>query len=193
MVCSYYGRTAFKVQSGEDVVAIDPFGKGEGFTPPRFEAHVVTLSDRHQKDFSIAGNPMIFSTPGEYEARGILFMGIPTPEGTAFFIDWEGLRLLHLGSIEKKSSIEPALDQIEAVDILMISSSGSPTEAQKIVALIDPRIIIPMQGPGAKKSSLENFIKEIGEKPEKLDKLTVKKKGLPVDSQRLVVLETPGT
>ncbi len=192
MVCAYYGRTAFKVQSGDDVVAIDPFGKGSGLTPPRFEAHIVLLSDPAQKDFSITGNPIVFSTPGEYEARGISFVGIPTPEGTAFFIDWEGLRLLHLGMIEKKSSIEEALEHIETVDILMISTSGSPTEAQKIVASIDPRIIIPMQGSEAKKSALESFIKEIGEKPERLDKLAVKKKGLPAEGQRLVVLEAPG-
>lgn len=192
MVITYYGLTCFKIQSSEDVLVIDPFGKGTDFSPPRFEAQILIMSDPGaSEDFSITGGPLVFNTPGEYEARGVSFVGFQTPESTPFYLEWEGIRLLHLGNLKKKESIEPALEHIDTIDILMISSGGNPSESQKIISAIDPGIIIPMQPGDAKKSSLEAFIKEIGEKPERLDKLTIKKKGLASEGQRLVVLSSP--
>ena len=189
MVCTYYGLTCFKMQVAENILAIDPFGKGEDFSPPRFEAHVVLLSHPDTKqDFSISGNPLILSTPGEYETRSIILQGTPTPETTAFLIEWEGMKTLHLGNIRKSSSIEPLLEHNETIDILMASTAGDPSEVQKIINRIDPRIVILMQGPGAKKGSTEAVAKELGEKIERLDKLSIKKKMLPTEGQRLLVL-----
>lgn len=194
MILTYYGLTCFKVQSGNDVLAIDPFGKGAEFSAPRFEAHIVTLSDpRHTQDFSITGTPLVLGTPGEYEVRGISIIGFNTEESTSFLIEWEGLRLLHCGTTTKKTALSSLMENIETVDILCISAGGNPTEIQKIIADIDPRIIIPMHAPGAKKSSVDALVKEIGEKPEHLDKFTIKKKGLPIDGQRLIILEASGT
>lgn len=186
MVITYYGLACFKIQAGEEVLAIDPFKGG-----PRFEAHAAIFTNRGlASEHSITGSPLIFSTPGEYETREIVLTGIPVPEGTPFFIEWESISLLHLDGIEKKESLDRVLEIADTVDILMISSSR-PGEAHKIATQIDPRIIIPMQGSDTKKSSLESFIKEFGEKAEKLDKLTVKKKGLPAEGHRLVVLTSP--
>ena len=55
------------------------------------------------------------------------------------------------------------------------------------MANIDPRIVVAIGDESAKKS-LDTFVKEMGEKPEKLNKLTIKKKGLPTEGQRLIVL-----
>jgi len=187
MVVTYYGFSCFKLQSGDTVVAVDPFGKGKDLPAPRFEAQVVVFSDPNaKKDISIAGSPLLFSTPGEYESRDISFLGVGTPEGTAFYIEWEGMKLLHLGSIASKAAAEPVINTFTAVDILFVSTE---VDAEKIIPQIDPRIIVPFQAEGAKKNSLDAFIKEVGEKAEKLDKLTVKAKGLPTEGQRLVVLD----
>ncbi len=186
MVITYYGLACFKIQAGEEVLAIDPFKGG-----PRFEARAAIFTNQELlREHSLAGNPLTFSTPGEYETREIVLTGIPVPEGTPFFIEWEGLRLLHLDGIEKKESLARVLEIADTVDVLMISAAR-PSEAHKIATQIDPRIIIPMQGSDAKKSSLESFIEEFGEKAERLDKLTVKKKGLPAEGHRLVVLSSP--
>ena len=188
MVLTYYGLTCFKVQSGEDVLAIDPHGKKSGMTPPRFEAHVVLFSSPdYARDHSIAGSPLVFSTPGEYEARNISIVGFETPEGTVFFIDWEGLRLLHLGDVTKVASLEAMLEELDTIDILMISSAGPNSEIKKIMEDIDPRIVIPTQGAAGKKISLDAF----GGKPEKMYRLTIKKKGLPTEGRMLAVLSSP--
>ncbi|MEK7642924.1 MAG: MBL fold metallo-hydrolase [Patescibacteria group bacterium] len=191
MVISYYGITCFKLQAGETVLAIDPYGKNSGLTPPRFEAHAVLLSGKKSsQDFSITGDPLVCASPGEFETKDIVITGLDTPEGTAFYIEWEGLRMLHLGTIKNVSSVESILEHIDTIDILFAPADGSSSDMQKIISSIDPRIIIPMQGEG-KKGAIDTLVKEIGEKPEKLDKLTIKKKGLPAEGQRLIVLDSP--
>jgi len=189
MIISSYGLTSFKLQSGDTVVAIDPLSKGSGTQAPRFEARVALFTDpAASRDISLSGSPHIFASPGEYEVSDITFTGFETQGTTPFLIEWEGMRILHLGSVGKLALIESALDNFGTVDILFITANNS--EAHKIVAQIDPRIIVPMETADAKKGALESFIKEIGEKPERMNKLTIKARGLPTDGQRLVVLGT---
>jgi len=190
MVISYYGLSCFKIQSGDLVLAIDPFTKGGELSAPRFEAQAALFTDpKAPTKTSIAGDPLIFAVPGEYEAKDISMVGFATPEGTPFYIEWEGIKLLHLGAVQKHSSIEAILKYISVIDILFISTEATSTEAQKILSAIDPRIIIPMQLADGKKSSPETFAKEAGEKPEKMDKLTIKKKGLPTEGRRVAILD----
>ena len=190
MIITYYGLSCFKLQSGELAVAIDPFTKMHDLQTPRFEAIAVLFTNpKANTDTSIAGNPLIFATPGEYETKDISFVGFDAPEGTPFFIEWEGIRLLHLGAVTKRESIENILKYSTSIDILFISSEGSSSDTQKILSDIDPRIIIPMQTAEAKKFSFDSFSKEIGERGEKSDKLTIKKKGLPTEGRRLVMLD----
>ena len=188
MVLTYYGLSCFKVQVADIVLAIDPFGKGKEFSAPRFEAAAIVLTDPNaDKQFSITGEPLIFATPGEYETKDITLVGFDTPECTPFFIDWEGIKLLHLGQLQKKESLEHVLEAVDVIDILFISTSTTPAETQKIISSIDPRIIIPMQL--EKKSSIESFVKELGEKPERLEKFTIKQKGLPAEGRKIIVLD----
>ena len=41
MVITWLGQACFKIQSGDQVVVIDPFSKEIGLTPPRFKSDVV--------------------------------------------------------------------------------------------------------------------------------------------------------
>ncbi len=182
MVITSYGFTSYKLQSGETVVAIDPPAKGA-----RFEAAAALFTNPEStRETSISGSPHIFATPGEYEVSDIGFVGFSANGVTPFLIEWEGMRLLHLGALGKMVLSEDSLDRIGTVDILFVSASAP--EAQKLLARIDPRVVIPMETDGAKKGAVETFIKEVGEKPERMDKLTIKAKGLPQEGQRLVVL-----
>ena len=192
MMLSSYGLTCFKLQSGDTVVAIDPFGKGGSITPPRFETQIVVLTQPDAKtNFSLTGEPTIFSTPGEYETRGISFVGFQAESATPFYIECEGVRILTLGAITKLSAIEEILDHIDTIDILLLSSAGTPVETQKLVAQIDPRIVVLMAPENAKKGSQNAMAKELADKPEELDKLTIKQKGLPTEGQRIIILESP--
>lgn len=182
MIISSYGFTAFKLQSGDIVVAIDPPAKGA-----RFETKVALFTDpKAPLDTSLAGSPHIFAVPGEYEVSDIAFRGFPAGDATPFLIEWESMHILHLGAVSKIAAIEEMLDEIGTIDILFVVAGNS--DAQKIVSQIDPRIIIPMETENTKKNALELFAKELGEKPERMDKLTIKAKALPAEGQRLIIL-----
>lgn len=190
MVVSYYGLSCLKLQSGDAVIVADPFGKGAEFPAPRFEARVVFFTDpAAKKDISIAGDPRVFAIPGEYEAGDVSFVGFNAGGVTPFLVEWEGIRSLFLGNLDDVDIADTIIDFAGTVDILYLVPSGSPSALQKIVSNIDPRIIIPLMGDEMKKSAFDSFIKELGEKPEKMDKLTIKKKGLPAEGQRVIVLE----
>lgn len=190
MVVSYYGLSCLKLQSGDAVIVADPFGKGAEFPAPRFEARVVFFTDPEaKKGISIAGDPRVFAIPGEYEAGDVSFVGFNAGSATPFLVEWEGIKSLFLGTLSDVEKADMIIDFAGTVDILYLVPSGSPSVLQKIVANIDPRIIVPLMGADIKKSAFDGFVKELGEKPEKIDKLTIKKKSLPAEGQRVVILE----
>ncbi|MDA1335173.1 MAG: MBL fold metallo-hydrolase [bacterium] len=189
MVISYYGYTCFKLQSGDTAIAIDPYGKGSGLTPPRFEAKVALFTDpKESNNISLTGDPHIFSTPGEYEVGGNMFTGIQGKDANPFYIEFEGIKMLHLGSKTNKEVLDLLPNFVEVVDILFVPAGSPEADLNKIIGQIDPRIIIPMQPADAKKNALETLVKELGKKSEKLDKLSIKEKDLQQDGQRLITL-----
>lgn len=190
MVITYYGISCFKVQSGDTVLAIYPFEKEFGLTSPRFEAHAVISPIPHSnysdnKVFQITG-------PGEYEFKGIYIKGIwVSPKNTIYTINWEGMKLAHMGKFSEKELKSEIQEQIGSPDILFIPVGENGTinseKAVKIINQIEPRIVIPMN---YKKP--DEFLKEIGEKVNQEEKLTIKKKDLPsAEDTRVVVLKTP--
>lgn len=190
MVITYYGISCFKVQSGDTVLAIEPFLKESGLTPPRFEAHAVISETSHpnysdDKVFQITG-------PGEYEFKGIYVKGIwVSPKNTVYVVGWEGMKLAYMGKFAEKELKSEIQEQIGTPDILFIPVGGDGTidseKAVKIINQIEPRIVIPMN---YKKP--DEFLKEIGEKISPEEKLTIKKKDLPTaEDTRVVVLKTP--
>src|SRR3990172_11684105 len=84
MVITYYGLSCFKIQSGDTVLAIDPFSKESGLVPPRFESHAVLSThdhDNHNNIETLASKEedegaFKITGPGEYEFRGITVRGI---------------------------------------------------------------------------------------------------------------------
>jgi len=217
MVITYYGISCFKLQSGDTVLAIDPFSKESGLTPPRFEAHAVLSSHAHPNHANIDSlsakketSMFTITGPGEYEFRGIFVRGIPsfhdTREGkekgqnTIYTIEWEGMRMVHLGDFGESELRSETQEAIGAVDILFVPMGGKDTvdaeHAVKMVNKIEPRVVVPMHYkiPGLKTrwESVEEFLKEIGEKIKPEEKLTIKKKDLPsAEETRVVVLKTP--
>ena len=86
MVITWYGQACFKIQSGDLVVAIDPFSKEIGFTPPRFKTDIVLVTHGHFDHANwqaLAGDPFAITGPGEYEVKGVDVMGIETYHDTA--------------------------------------------------------------------------------------------------------------
>jgi len=211
MVITWYGQSCFKIQSGETVIFTDPFDKEAGLTPPRGQAHIVTISHQHRDHNnveSLSGEPLVVDGPGEYETRGINIKGIfsyhDDEEGkkngvnTIYIIEVEGIKICHLGDLGQKKLNEEQLQEINGVDILIIPVGGVWTidgeVAADIISKIEPRIIIPMHykipNLSIKLEGVEAFLKEMGVgKKEAVEKLTLKKKDLSQEETQVVVMK----
>ncbi|MDP1629680.1 MAG: MBL fold metallo-hydrolase [bacterium] len=212
MVITWYGQSCFKIQAGETVLAIDPFDKSIGLTPPRFRADILLVThdhyDHNNKE-SINGEPFLISGPGEYEIKGLEILGVESyhdnnlgakrGKNTIYKIEMDEIRLCHLGDLGQEKLTDKQLQNLGEIDILMIPIGGKFTidgaSALTVVNQIEPRIVIPMHYkiPGLKIdiSGLNEFLKEFGAKETKPEeKLTVKKKDLPQEEEtKLVVLK----
>lgn len=211
MIITWYGHSCFKIEARGVTLAVDPFSKAIGLTPPRFHADIVLVSHSHPDHANAAtihGSPQIISGPGEYEIRGILIQGIPTfhdahrgqdrGPNTVFRIAADSITIAHLGDFGESNLRPETAEALGDVDILLIPIGGKPSTidaktAAAISAQIEPGIVIPIHYkiPGLKASlaGLEPFLKELGVKPpESLPKLTVKKKDLEVRRTNVVIL-----
>ena len=213
MVITWYGQSCFRLQSGDIVGVIDPFSKEIGLTPPRFKADFLVITHEHpdhNNAESIPENPFKVMGPGEYETKGVYIQGVETyhdkQEGkerglnTVYLIEMEGIRICHLGDFGEEKMRDEILEKIGDVDILLIPVGGKYTidaeEAAKVVNQIDPRIVIPMHYkiPGLKASiePIDQFLKEMGiKKVEAEEKLVIKKKDLPEEGLKVIILKTP--
>lgn len=210
MVITWYGQACFKIQSGDLVIAIDPFGKEIGFAPPRFRADLALITHGHFDHANLsalAGDPFAITGPGEYDARSVVIRGIETFHdrsrgkerglNTIYKMEVEGLKLLHLGDFGEDKMRDETLEAVGDVDILFVPVGGVYTiegdTATAITRQIEPSYVIPMHYkiPGLKVNlqGPEQFLKEMGAKdtaPQ--EKLTIKKKDIPEQGKTTIVV-----
>ena len=207
MVINWYGLSCFKIQSGTATAVFNPFSKLSGLTPPKGEGSIllVSLDEPSFNNIStLKAQPFVVDGPGEYEHQGIRIRGIATygPEAkkinTAYLFETEDMRLLHLGALSQERLSDEQIEQIGNIDILIIPTGGgdfiNAEQAIEIINQIEPSIVIPShfktKGVKEKLDGAEVFLKQIGQKDvEPKDKLTVKKKDIPIDRMEVVVLK----
>lgn len=200
MIITYYGLTCFRIQTNGAALLIDPYDKKVGLELPRMQNDIILLSQKElakpasEKTFFIEG-------PGEYEVKDIFIYGLPVSgeqdNGTAFFIQAEDINILHLGLSKQFKPTEEQKEMIEEADILMISVGGgegfNAKQAADLVNDLEPRIVIPMNYElpklKIKLDSLDKFIKEVGAKVDKVDKLKIGKKDLPQEETKMIIIE----
>jgi len=217
MVITYYGLSCFKLQSGDTVLAIDPFSKESGLTPPRFEAHAVLSTHNHENHNNMEslatkndGGAFKITGPGEYEFKGILVRGVESyhdpkngkakGKNTIYIIEWEGMRIVHMGDFGEENLRAEVQETLGTPDILFLPVGGGDTidgeAAAKILNKVEPRVVIPMHykisGLKAKLDGVEVFLKEMGEKGEPMDKFTIKKNALPAAEESKIVILKAG-
>ena len=210
MVITWYGQACFKIQSGDLVIAIDPFAKEIGLTPPRFRADIAFVTHGHfdhSNTAAFGGDPFVISGPGEYEVKGVLARGIETHHdrvqgkerglNTIYRIEVEGITLLHMGDFGEERMRENTLESVGNVDVLFIPVGGTYTidaeDAGRVTKQIEPAFVVPMHyklpGVKANLAGVEPFLKEMGvSKPEPVEKLTLKKKDIPEEAKTAVVV-----
>jgi len=204
----WHGQNCFKIISKDVTLITDPFGTELGIKPPRTSANIVTLSCQDYNADGIKNDPLIFDTPGEYEAKGVLLRGLwshrDNNEGkklgvnTIFTIEMEGLRLCHLGDLGH--TLDDKLEnKIDGVDILFVPVGNTDVvdskKAVEIVKQIEPSLVIPMHfkipGLKSKLKDAQDFLREMGSKsaqPE--NKLLIKKKDLDAEKTDVKILKT---
>lgn len=204
------GHSSFKIRGKQASVVTDPFSQGvTGLKFPKTEADIVTISHQHEDHNQanlVGGSPLVFSGPGEYEAKGVKIIGISTfhdesgglkrGKNTAFQIKMDGLTLVHLGDLGHKLE-DREIEILNGVDILMVPVGGVYTidgkGATQVVTQLDPRIVIPMHYKVPSLSfeldTLDKFLKEMGKEEVKPQpKLVISKDKLP-EEREIVVLE----
>lgn len=214
MVITHHGGQCFKVTLGDLTLVFDPISKGGTLPAVRFGADIA-LSSRNHPDMngidevSFGGKePFAIQGPGEYEHSGVTIQGFLTksqyglPKGqldtvnTVYAVTLEGMTLVHLGALSDTVLSHEAREAIDEIDVLFVPVGGdgvlSPAEATKLAVSLEPRIIIPMHWNGmGEPQSLETFLKEEGSKsPEKVEKLTLKKKDA-AEKQGAIIVVTP--
>ncbi len=210
-----FGLSSFKITTKEATIITDPFHKDSGLTPPRGAADILILAQKNKQLYSavsgISGDHFDITDPGEYDVKNVTVTGIPLKQEdkyiTVFLIESEDIRILNLTHIKDFNLKEEELEELGDIDILILPVGGntvmSASTASKAVNEIEPRIVIPShykmsRGAGSASGGgdlildldgVEKFTKEMGGKKEEMDKLTVKKKDLPVEGTKLVILE----
>lgn len=214
MQITWLGQSCFKIQAEKSNVIIDPYDNKIGLKVPRLSGDIVLTTHDHHDHNNVSivhgseGNkPFIISGPGEYEVKDIFVYGIPSfhddkegadrGQNTIYRIEAEGMSLVHLGDLGHTLS-NGTLEQLKSVDILMIPVGGKYTidakTASHVISQIEPRIVIPMhykiKGLKLDIDSIDKFCKEIGVcSTDKLSKLKIAKKDLPIDEMKVFVLE----
>lgn len=213
MEISYLGHSSFKIRGKTATVVTDPYGEMGGKFPKDTTADIVTVShghgDHNQKD-KVGGNPFVIEGPGEYEVKGVSVIGVFTwhdsEEGrarganTAYVIEMDGLRLLHLGDLGHKLS-EGQVSEIGPIDLVMVPVGGVYTldakTAAEVVRQVDPWVVVPMHYQQAgldpkmfgSLTGVGEFLKEMGKDGvTAVPKLVISADRLPTELQ-VVVLE----
>lgn len=202
MVITHHGLQSFRVQFGNMVLAFDPISKDSKHKSGSFGSDIALISlnhpDMNGKDQASRGEKEAFviNGPGEYEIGGVFIKGLPSISNytgeekinTIYVVNMEGMNLCFLGALSDTKLLAQAKESLENIDILFapVDTLG-PSDSYKLAVSLEPSIIIPMN---YSDKSLAAFIKEGGsEKPESLDKLTIKKKDLDGKEGEIVVLE----
>lgn len=210
----WYGQSCFRIQSKDIILVTDPFDRAIGLRPPFGAADIATISHDHIDHSNhevLKGDYFVVDSAGEYEVKKVVIKGIDSfhdnKEGkeqgpnVIYKIEMEDLKICHLGDFGQDNFTNGQLERIGQVDILFIPIGGVSTidgkKAQDIIAQIEPRLVIPMHykikgltGEFAKLDTAEKFCKENGiSMSDAVDKLSIKKKELPQDEAKVVLMK----
>lgn len=161
MRIEYIGHSCFYFVTRDGTrIIIDPYDNSIGLTPVNREADVALVTHHHfDHDYldGVHGEYVAIDGPGSREAHGVRITGFELdhdPQGgalrgkvTAYLIEVDGIRLLHMGDVGTMPP-DSFFDQIGAIDVLMIPVGGTYTvdaaEAFAICERINPAYVIPM-------------------------------------------------
>ena len=220
MIVTYFGAEFFKVQFGDITLAFNPISKDSKLKPSRFGADVVLVSTYHEDfngiDQVTHGDkkPFAVTGPGEYEVKNVFIKGLASESkygavsanknsdansetlvNTIFTVSLENMNICFLGALNTSELNHDTVEALDEIDILFVPIGGEgvldPVKAYKLAVSLEPKIIIPMHYDDiGTAGALKAFLKEAGENPTPVAKLTLKKKDLEGKEADIVVLES---
>lgn len=179
MNITWNGGTFFNLSTQKDKnsnnidIAIEPVNSKNK------ENIILLKSDKVTNGQLKAGTkPFLISGPGEYEIGGVFVQSIDTQTKKPFYlIESEEITVCYISSLKQ----EDVNLELNNIDILIIDINGSSSDrakdVAKIVAQVEPKIVIPMGYNNSKQ--LDEFLKVMGiGKQEETPKLNIKNKDL---------------
>lgn len=202
MHISWLGQTCVRLQTkyqDEDIVTIiDAYRPENGEFPRSLSPQIALFSNGEEGAITLSQNPFVLSSLGECEKKEVMINAFPSVNGNIIFkILAEQMSIVHLGRLNKKPELSE-LEKIGSVDILLIPVGNgkqylSAEDAANIITAIEPRVVIPIAyrcDTDPEASPVTDFVKETGLKTDSAEKkLIIKKKDLPAEETKLVVLE----
>ena len=193
MTISWYGEACFLLEGGGVRILVEPPQKESGIDPPRLKSDILIYSkNRSQMPET---DTFVIDGPGEYEVKGINVVGIADGENTLYNIEIDGIKVSHLGFLNKDLDNE-TLSLINEPDIILIPVGGNTVldaeTAMKVINKIEPSIAIPMLYGIGKRAPLSAFLKESEADGNSQPKLIVKKKDIIEEETKIVILSPSG-
>jgi L-ascorbate metabolism protein UlaG (beta-lactamase superfamily) len=207
MEITWYGLSCFRLTERKHATVVtDPYNGKLGLPGLKAKADVVTIShdaQGHNYAAAVSGVQHVLDGPGEYEIGNVFISGIVTKSATRvnnnviFLFDYDGLKIAHLGDLDKVPS-QTEIEALEEVNILLLPVGGgnslSASQASEIVSMLEPNIVVPMHYkiPGLKLEldDIDRFLKEMGvTDPTEEDSLKISISNLPEETE--TVLLTP--
>ena len=207
MIITYFGKQFFKIQQGDMVLAINPVSKSSKTGVSAHFGSDIALVTTNHPDYNGVEQlshgeraPFVIHGPGDYEVKEIFFKGVMSEAvidskkyiNTIYMFSVDNISIAFFGPLSELEISKESREEISGLDIIFIPVGGKgmldAKSAAKLASSLEAKLIIPMD---YDESALKSFIKETGgDKPEKVDKLTLKKKDLDGREGDVVVLQT---
>jgi len=204
MKITWYGDTCFEIASAsqdKENISVQIDLKESEKKSGKFGADIL-LKNNSEEIKPKTDEQFVISAFGEYEIKGIFIQGISSltldkKQNIIYVVEAEGIRVCHLGLFGEDDLTEEQLESMGKVDILIVPINGDTTigyrEAEKMIAKIEPKMVIPTAYNSKKPEALNAFLKAMGEKdvvPQ--DKLSIQKKNLGARDEEkadIIILE----
>jgi L-ascorbate metabolism protein UlaG (beta-lactamase superfamily) len=205
MELTWYGLSCFRLTERKHASVItDPYNGKLGLPNLKLKADVVTIShdaQGHNNAAAVIGAQHNLDGPGEYEIGNVFITGIITKSTTRsnnniiFLFDFDGLKVAHLGDLDKVPS-QTEIEALEEINVLLLPVGGgnslNAAQASELVSMLEPNIVIPMhyQMPGLKLEldEVDRFLKEMGvTEPTEEDSLKISLTNLPEETETVIL------
>lgn len=202
MHISWLGQTCIKLQTKNQdkdvIILIDAYKPKKGDFPRNFSPDIALFSQGQDDSATISPDTFVVDSLGEMEVKNVMIYSLPGFESSVIYkLNAENLNMVHLGRL-KKPLENAEMEKIMSPDILFIPVGGGESyldakTAAELANTLEARIIIPIAyncDTDPDVAPITAFIKELGLKPEATEKkFIIKKKDLPQEETKLMVLE----